>query len=162
MRIGVFLSFTIVAAFLATPTSAAGKTAKFVGALQFTTVNANCTDGPASGSIFPSRFKPFKANVTSGSSLSILDNYDAKAYRLDNKLFGSSYVRVGYGDTVYVTTPASDAPVYLKITKSVPAMSTLTSTTPTVYLEGTIKNPSGQIGQEACEASFTASFVQKH
>ena len=124
----------------------------FRGFMRITAVNASCTDGPNVGDSDNGQFHPAAAPENMNfSAFNQIYTHGATSWRLDGGSFTNSFQQVsnvGIGWTDY--TP--DKPSFLLISRQAPA--TITTTTASILLEGKIKNPRGNIGQENCVATF--------
>lgn len=131
----------------------------FKGAIQFTDVTtATCPDGPTYGEVRLSRLLPYVAGSNLSPRFVTTWDYGTDGYMLDGKNFTSSYQQVTYGHYGSVPGTGSDKPVYLKLVTS-PA--TVTTSTTSLTISGTIANPWGEVGQEQCIAKFRGIFQKK-
>lgn len=146
------LGATIAAAAVLSLAAPASAEILFRGIMNVTAVNANCTDGPNVGNSENAQFHPAAAPGNSNfSALSQFGRYHATSWALNTGSFTTTFQQVsnksiGWSDF----TP--DKPSFFLVSKQAPV--NITSTTPTIILEGKIKNPRGNIGQETCVATF--------
>ena len=149
----MFRRMILTVAALGSMASMAQAEVLFRGTLQFTAVNAACTDGPRVGDQDNARFHPalLPGNNTF-EALNQIWNFGATSWRLlasggfTASFQQTSNASIGWSDF----TP--DKPTFISVSKQAPAA--LTATTTNVTLVGKIKNPWGNIGQENCVASF--------
>jgi hypothetical protein len=132
---------------------------RFRGNILFTAVQ-NCPDGYArEGWHFRSEFHPRVAGNDNFSAVSLVFDYGAAGFKLDNANFTASYQEVltggvGWGDA-YV--PPQKA--FVLVSAQQPA--TLSPTSPSVIVTGKIKNVWGQDEGVNCEVSFRGVYARK-
>ena len=125
------------------------------------TAARGCPNGPKAGDRDNMQFHPRALTGNSNfAALTTIWDFGGQEYRLRNGLdFKTSYQVVrngGLGWDIY--KPAKSSSVL--ITSTVPAVSSITSTTPSITLVGKIKNPYGLAGSENCEIAFRAVMLK--
>ena len=124
----------------------------FRGIMEVTAVNTNCTDGPSVGDSDNARFHPAAAPGNFNfSAFNLIYGFGATSWKLNTGSFTTTFQQVS-NNSIGWSDYTPDRPSFFLVSKQAPA--TITAITPTVILEGKIKNPWGNIGQETCVATF--------
>ena len=124
----------------------------FRGIMNVTAVNANCTDGPNVGDSDNAQFHPAAApGISNFSAFNQIHRFGAISWKLNTGSFTTAFQQVS-NNAIGWSDYTPDKPSFFLVSKQAPAA--ITAITPTVILEGKIKNPWGNIGQETCVATF--------